>query len=139
MLTSCNNSTENSESTNSVQNNELVEELQDDSSIDNTRSNDEDQKLYDLNVIVSDSPVDIEDKWVQSDGSLAPNKDFVITKPIQYNSKNRYKIQLTGYVSYYNKEKFIKSVRYSSNESQEIDSVNEANILKISYKLESVE
>lgn len=103
---------------------------------DNSESSQEnnDPKTFDINSMIDNTNIETEGSWIQEDGSLAPHSDFVITEPIEYNSKNTYKIHLSGYIAYYEGEDFIKTVRYSNEIPTDIESVPNANYIKVNYR-----
>lgn len=96
-------------------------------------------KKYDLNSILHDTGIETEERWIQEDGKLAANKEFVVSESIEYDPNNTYNIQLSSYVSYFKDDVFIKTNRHSADEDREIESVDVANQIKISYRPDALE
>lgn len=135
ILSACNNtSSENDDA--SVENAQNEVDQEEKGVADNTDSSEEkkEPKTFDINSVIDNTGIETKGNWIQKDGSLAPLSDFVISEPIDYNFEDTYKIHLSGYVSYFEDEEFIKTVRYSKEVPDEIESVSNANNIKVSYR-----
>lgn len=97
------------------------------------------EESFNLSNMINDSDVDTENAWIGYEGQVHKHSQFYVSESIDYNSDNEYEIDFPGYVAYYNDDEFLTTVQYQSNEvPKEIDSIEDANNIKISYRPEEI-
>lgn len=74
-----------------------------------------------------------EGSWISYDGEPTENEEMRTTEAIDYDPSKTYEINRSSYVSYFNGEEFIKTVQYSKEPPMTLETVEEANSIKISF------
>jgi len=93
----------------------------------NNSSNDEvDADNENTNNLINTEEL-VEGEWIDTKGEHQENAGMYHTQSIDYSSSNEYALFANSYVSYYNAEEFIKTIRYSGE------------VKDIPHNLESVE
>lgn len=71
--------------------------------------------------------------WVDYNGENTEDDDMRVTETITYHPEGEYELNRSSYVSYYNGEEFLETVLYSEELPMEIDTVEEADNIRVSF------
>ena len=105
---------------------------------DNNSSNAE----ADKNVNLFSSEDVEEGYWINDAGEKAENSQMITSSPIGYEPNKNYVSNRTLYVSYYSGENFIKTLLHDEETPVELETVKEADTIRLSFdkkKLENFE
>lgn len=76
----------------------------------------------------------VDDGWINFDGEVSSSEnEMVHTESISYNSNNKYYLNDSAYVSYFNDDKFIETALHNEENPIELKIVKEANNIKLSF------
>lgn len=78
-----------------------------------------------------------EGSWIGFKGESHENNQYVHTEPIDYNPMNTYILNMNAYVSYYDDERFIKTIQHPG--GNPISSESDANNLVISFNEDRID
>lgn len=73
----------------------------------------------------------IDGQWIDFNGVEKASDKYVSTESIDYNPGNEYSINNGVYVSYFNDEEFIETIRF--NEEGKLNQVEDSNNIKLSF------
>lgn len=92
-------------------------------------------EISEENILLVDRSDVIEEQWIDTEGEIQKNSEMVSVGPVGYMSDEKYLINKTAYISYFNEDKFLKTVLYDYKNDFpiEIESVLEANEIYISF------
>lgn len=71
--------------------------------------------------------------WVDYNGENTEDDDMRVTETITYHPEGEYELNRSSYVSYYNGEEFLETVLYSEEPPMEIDTVEAADNIRVSF------
>lgn len=71
--------------------------------------------------------------WTGYDGDDVEDEEMITTELIPYDSETDYEINRSSYVSYFNGDEFIKNKLYDENMPLTLETVGEADAIKISF------
>jgi len=112
---------------------DILDKSSDGTSEDDKSQNEENtQNLFDKNSLE-------EGVWINYEGGLSEEDDMVITESIPYDSDNEYILTMGAYVSYYNGDEFIKTSLVTESTAEAIESVDEADNIRLSFNREHLE
>jgi len=74
-----------------------------------------------------------EGSWITYDGETVENEEMRSTESIDYDPSKDYEINRSSYVSYYNGDEFIETIKYSEDPPMTLDTVEEADSIVISF------
>lgn len=80
-----------------------------------------------------------ENHWISYDGSSPVHEEFSYTDRISYNPEKTYTINSFGYISYFNGEDFITTKKITKPYPKEIETVKDADNIKISFQTAKAE
>src|SRR5699024_825997 len=72
--------------------------------------------------------------WIGYNGEAVEDEEMKTTASIPYDSDKNYKINRSSYVSYFNGDEFIETKLYEEGLPKTIDTVDEADSVKVSFK-----
>ena len=71
-------------------------------------------------------------QWIHYNGDIDKNKGVSMSEKLDYDSDSSYKVNTVAYVSYYNEDQFIKTIKYDGKMPETIKNVKNANKIIIS-------
>lgn len=71
--------------------------------------------------------------WVDYNGENTEDDDMRVTEAISYHPEGEYELNRSSYVSYYNGDEFLETVLYSEEPPMEIDTVEGADNIRVSF------
>lgn len=80
-----------------------------------------------------------EGHWISYDGSSPVNEDFAYTDKISYDPEANYTINHFSYISYFSGDEFLETKKITTPYPKEIESVEDADNIKISFQIENME
>lgn len=92
-------------------------------------------EISEENILLVDRSDVTENQWIDTKGEIQKNSEMVSVGPVGYMSDEKYLINKTAYISYFNEDKFLKTILYDYKNDFpiEIESVSEANEIYISF------
>lgn len=74
-----------------------------------------------------------EGTWIYYDGEFIQGDQMMLTESIKYNPESEYILNSGAYVSYFNDDEFIQTTLYSEGFPLNIDTVEDANNIRLSF------
>lgn len=74
-----------------------------------------------------------EGSWISYDGEPSENEEMLTTESMEYDPAKTYEINRASYVSYFNGEEFIKTVKYVEEPPMTLETVENADSIRVSF------
>ncbi|WP_411843722.1 hypothetical protein [Salinicoccus sp. HZC-1] len=124
VLSACNNEAESSEE-------QKAQETEDNKTSEESK-NDSAANMFNSSEIE-------EGYWINENGVKSEKEKMVISAPMKYNPESKYIANKTLYVSYYSGEKFIKTILHDEKTPIELELVEEADNIRVSFDEKKLE